>query len=259
MKITVNSDDPPFFNATIEGEYQVMKDLGLNDIQLVSLTRNAINSSFCDNETKNKSLKRNDVDWSQSRIIFISPSFSSYQKNSVNFKDVPFELWEIKRFSNGTIGLDQHLSTSDESIQKIDNKKDSVIRKVGKEVKTFDEETPLAKVNQELKDLYYEFREKFIEWDDLRIVPKQNYIGFWKGNKGKFYIAPQKKQLKLEMLSKVDYGGDVKSVKKKFVLDDPKKLFKMWKNKYKEVYVFDLKDNKDLDYIVLMVKQKFDA
>ena len=76
------------------------------------------------NETKNKTLKRGDIDWSQSRIIFISPSFSSYQKNSVNFKDVPFELWEIKRFSNGTIGLDQHLSSSKESIQKIDNKKD---------------------------------------------------------------------------------------------------------------------------------------
>ena len=58
------------------------------------------------NETKQKILKRDDVDWSQSKIIFISPSFSSYQKNSVNFKDVPFELWEIKRFSNNTIGLD---------------------------------------------------------------------------------------------------------------------------------------------------------
>jgi len=58
VKITVNSDDPPFFNATIEGEYQVMKDLGLSDLQLISLTRNAINSSFCDNETKNKLLTK---------------------------------------------------------------------------------------------------------------------------------------------------------------------------------------------------------
>ena len=29
VKITVNSDDPPFFNASIAGEYEVMKTLGL--------------------------------------------------------------------------------------------------------------------------------------------------------------------------------------------------------------------------------------
>ena len=28
VKITVNSDDPPFFNASIAGEYGVMKELG---------------------------------------------------------------------------------------------------------------------------------------------------------------------------------------------------------------------------------------
>ena len=41
-------------------------------------------------EKTGKSLKKSEVDFSQSRIIFISPSFNSYQKNSVNFKDVPF-------------------------------------------------------------------------------------------------------------------------------------------------------------------------
>ena len=52
------------------------------------------------NERKNKTLKRDEIDWSQSRIIFISPSFNSYQKHSVNFKDIPFELWEIKGYHN---------------------------------------------------------------------------------------------------------------------------------------------------------------
>ena len=211
------------------------------------------------NETKNKTLKRGDIDWSQSRIIFISPSFSSYQKNSVNFKDVPFELWEIKRFSNGTIGLDQHLSNSEESIQKIDNRKDSVIKKVGKEVITHVEETPLGKIDQSLKDLYYEFREKVVDWDEMRIVPKRYYIGFWKGNKGKFYISPQKKQLKIEVFSRIDYGGNVKSVKNKFTLDDPKNLFTLKKDKYRETYLFNYRDNKDLDYLILMLKQKYES
>ena len=37
------------------------------------------------NESTNSKLKRDEVDWSQSRIIFISTSFNSYQKDSVNF------------------------------------------------------------------------------------------------------------------------------------------------------------------------------
>ena len=69
----------------------------------------------------------------------------------------------------------------------------------------------------------------------------------------------QKKQLKLEIYSRISYSGDVQSVKNKFVLDDPKNLFRMLKNKYKEYYVYNLKDKNNLDYVVLMIKQKFDT
>ena len=58
VKITVNSDDPPFFNASIAGEYEVMKNLGLSDEELKSLTKNAINSAFCDQPTKEKLLSK---------------------------------------------------------------------------------------------------------------------------------------------------------------------------------------------------------
>ena len=58
IKITVNSDDPPFFNATVGGEYQVMSNLGLSNDQLLLLTNNAIQCAFCDDNTKNKLLKK---------------------------------------------------------------------------------------------------------------------------------------------------------------------------------------------------------
>ena len=61
---------------------------------------------------------KDSADWSQSRIIFISTSFNTYQKNSVNFKDVPFELWEIRKFEEDIISLTQHLASSKESIEK---------------------------------------------------------------------------------------------------------------------------------------------
>ena len=58
LKITVNSDDPPFFNASIAGEYDVMKNLGLSDDELKSLTTNAIEHAFCDENTKLKLLNK---------------------------------------------------------------------------------------------------------------------------------------------------------------------------------------------------------
>lgn len=60
VKITVNSDDPPFFNASIEGEYEVMAKLGLSNKELLSLTRNAIEFSFCDQSVKKKLLAKLD-------------------------------------------------------------------------------------------------------------------------------------------------------------------------------------------------------
>ncbi len=58
VKVTVNSDDPPFFNSTVQGEYEVMEDLGLNEKELISLTHNAIEYSFCDKENKNNLLAK---------------------------------------------------------------------------------------------------------------------------------------------------------------------------------------------------------
>ena len=58
VKITVNSDDPPFFNSSIAGEYEAMRTLGLSDDELKSLTTNAVEHAFCDEDTKLKLLNK---------------------------------------------------------------------------------------------------------------------------------------------------------------------------------------------------------
>ena len=64
------------------------------------------------NESKSGILKRNDVDWSQSKVLFVSPNFTTYQKEAINFKDLPIELWEIKRFTNDTLSFEQIVNRS---------------------------------------------------------------------------------------------------------------------------------------------------
>lgn len=57
------------------------------------------------NEKQKFPLKGNDVDWSQSKVIFVSPAFNDFQIQATNFKDLPIELWEVNRFDNDIITL----------------------------------------------------------------------------------------------------------------------------------------------------------
>lgn len=207
-------------------------------------------------EQTGKNLKKNDVDWSQSRIIFISPSFNSYQKNSVNFQDVPFELWEIKKFSNEIIGLNQFQSSSKESIQKVSTGKNTVINSVSREVQVYSEEDTLKNknVSEEVSQLYYLLRDKVISWDDVIINPKKNYISFKKDRSPFVYLNFRKKYIRVHILIQ---WKDSKNPQPPFKLDDPKGMFSIWENDWKEMYSYDLKDSKDLDYFLLMIKQKY--
>jgi hypothetical protein len=49
---------------------------------------------------RNKFIDSNNIDWSQSRVIIIADNFNRYQKESINFKDLAIELWELKQLSD---------------------------------------------------------------------------------------------------------------------------------------------------------------
>ena len=217
-------------------------------------------------EKTGKTLKKSNVDFSQSRILFVSPSFNTYQKNSINFKDVPFELWEIKKFSNNSISLNQYQSSSNESIQKIEGSKNKIIEDVNHEVIVLDEDGTMRgkNVSTKVKELYYKIKDEVISWDDLKINCKKNYISFKKNKKPFVYLNFRKSYIKIHILSSIKHledglWGGSGGTKKPFILDDPKKMFSIWENKYKKLYSYDMKDTEDLDYFILMIKQKYDS
>src|SRR5580658_1083365 len=59
------------------------------------------------NERRNKSLKRDDVDWSQSKVMFIAKAFTDHQQVASGFKDLPVELWQVSRYDGGLIVYEQ--------------------------------------------------------------------------------------------------------------------------------------------------------
>lgn len=212
------------------------------------------------NERMTAQLRKADINWSGSRVIFISPSFNQYQKNSVNFKDVPFELWEIKRFQGNLVSFEQLKASSKESINKIE-KANSLITQISDEVKTYTEEGVLAKINKELVPIWRDIKERLSIYPDSEIVPQSNYMKFAKNNKGVCYFNFRKELIKAEII-RGNKNPDGSFSKNFFVIDDPKNVCKEYNFTYKSGieghrYLIDINKHTDLDYVEMLIKQKY--
>lgn len=197
------------------------------------------------NENLDKTLKRNDVDWSQSRALFVSPAFTNYQREAINFKDLPIELWEVKRFENNTISYEQIQKTrAQESIKTI-SKTDQTIDNVAKEIKAYSEQEHLESANEETKELYEKMKNAILNFDNIEVKPRKKYIAFVSG-KNVVDIHPQRKALKIWINMTI---GE---------LDDPKGITRdvsstgHWGN---GDYELQINSDEHLEYILSLIKQ----
>lgn len=197
------------------------------------------------NENLNSSLKRNDVDWSQSRVLFVSPTFTPYQREAINFKDLPIELWQVKRYENQTVSFEQIIkSNNEESINTI-SKSNQTIRSVAREIKVYTEKDHLQNVSDEVRELYTKVRMSILDLDTIEIKPKKKYIAFV-CSKNVIDIHPQRKALKILINMRI---GE---------LEDPKQLARdvsntgHWGNGDYEIRITT--DN-ELPYILTLIKQ----
>ena len=197
------------------------------------------------NENLDKTLKRTDVDWSQSRVLFVSPAFTNYQREAINFKDLPIELWEVKRFENTTVSYEQiQKAGAQESIKTI-SKADKTIDNVAKEIKVYSEQEHLENVNDEIKELYQKFKSAIQNLDNLEIKPKKKYIAFVAG-RNVIDILPQKKALKMWINMNKGELDDTKGIARDVSTTGH------WGN---GDYEIQTKTDDDLEYILSLVKQ----
>jgi predicted transport protein len=200
------------------------------------------------NESKGQSLKRDDVDWTQSKVIFVSPQFTKYQKQAINFRDLPIELWEISKFANDTLWFNQLKSPeTSESITTV-SPKSELVQKVSKEIKVYTEEDHLSNLSNETVEMYQALKEKVLALgDNIEVRPRKKYIGFVAATNF-VDVHPQKFQLKLWInLSKGE-------------LDDPKQIARdvsevgHWGN---GDYQVSVESGEMLDYLMTLIKQSY--
>jgi adenosine deaminase len=59
VKVTLGSDDPPYFGASIGGEYEICRErFGFDDERLRAITRTAIEAAFCEENLKQSLMRR---------------------------------------------------------------------------------------------------------------------------------------------------------------------------------------------------------
>jgi predicted transport protein len=199
------------------------------------------------NESLRQNMKREDVDWSQTRVAFVSTNFTENQVQATNFKDIAIELWEVKQFENDTIIINPiKKSNAAESIKPLTQNKEA-LKKVTEEIKVYTEEEHIQKTTELIAELYQKFRQGVIQLaDDIEIKPKKMEIGFRKDSKVFTDICILKNSLKIWINLK------------KGKLDDPKKLAEdvsekgHWGN---GDYQIQVETDKDLEYIMSLIKQ----
>jgi predicted transport protein len=198
------------------------------------------------NESLKKNLKRDDIDWSQTRVAFVSTAFTDNQILATNFKDIAIELWEVKQFENNIISVTPIKKTrAAESIKPLTQQNQS-LRKVSDEIKVYTEDEHIAKASEEIAELYVKFRDAILNLaDGIEVKPLKQYIAFKKDN-NIACMTIQKKQIRMWIGAKFGTLDDAKDIAK-----DVRNTGHWGTGDY-EVAV---ETDKDLEYIMSLIKQ----
>ncbi|OFX72669.1 MAG: hypothetical protein A2X12_07495 [Bacteroidetes bacterium GWE2_29_8] len=198
------------------------------------------------NESLKKSMKREDVDWSQTRVAFVSPSFTENQIQATNFKDIAIELWEIKQYENDMILINPiKKSQSAESIKPI-TQQNKALKSISEEIKVYTEQEHIEKASEEIAELYEKFKNAVLNLSDgIEIKPQKYYVAF-KKDSNISDIEIQKKSLKICINAR------------KGELDDPKNIAKDVSNighRGNGHYQIQIENDNNLEYIMSLIKQ----
>jgi predicted transport protein len=191
-------------------------------------------------------LKREDVDWSQSRIIFIAPEFTRYQQYAIGFKDLGIQLWEVHKYSNGFLIFNEAKSPfTKEPITTI-AKSNHIAKKVTEEIKVYTEEDHLNGFYDNVKELYSELKSALLTWgNDIEIRPKKTYVAFRRKHNFVSFVF-----LNSKLKSYINIGINQ--------INDPLKKAKDYAKFSGKIVEVSIKEKSDIPYALSLIKQAYE-
>lgn len=203
------------------------------------------------NEKKKTNLRREQVDWSQSRVLFLARSFTIHQQNAINFKDLPIELWEVAQYDNDSVLYNRVQSDgATESIKTM--RKGSDAEKVSKEVREY-QENDVIPSHSKAERLYQLLKEKVLVVDsNFSPHPTKYYIGFQLPGDWRIVFSVWASREKLKIDFTRSRPQDFKDPEKKIYYR--KDSFKQYNQHLSRI---DVESEKDVEYAVYLIGQLY--
>lgn len=199
-------------------------------------------------EKTGKVLRKDDIDWSQSRVIFVAHNFTAYQRNALNFRDIAFELWEAKKYEGNLVSLDQvKPAHATESIKTVQRDKEMV--KISNEIKNYSVEDHLLNMPATIQSMFEELREGVLSLDSaIEEHPTKNYIAYKMRNRNMIGVYVMKSKIMIEFQRTLP--EDLRdSEKKLYYRKDSMKHF------HQHISLMDVYASDDLEYAMMLIRQ----
>lgn len=238
-------------NAFVIIEYKRDKSFSVVDqgfAYLSTLLNNKAEYILEYNEQKKRSMGKQDVDWSQTRVIFVAQSFTAHQKAAIGFRDLPIELWEARMYQNNIIQFSPlRAAKTTASIKSVSS--DPKIAEVTREVKNYSIEDHTSGLDGDMKLLFEELQERFQELNDsFEEVPTKNYVGYKIHNKVIITLEAKKHHIRIG-LNRTAPDSLIDELQKVEYLPNSFKHF------HQHISVLDVHSKDELEYALGIVRQ----
>mgnify|MGYP000018336741 FL=1 len=130
------------------------------------------------NGMMNAQKKVGDFDWSQTRIIFISPEYNDRQIEATSFGDMPFQLFELKKYGDIISWRDltkkiKGVTPRLKTVPECEDREESTLA----EIKVYTEDDIITDSNPAYPQ-YLDLRERILELPDVTMVVLKSGIKF---------------------------------------------------------------------------------
>lgn len=235
-------------------EYKKEKNISVVDQALAYLSimlNNKAEFILLYQEKFGKNIKKEEVDWSQSKIILVADSFTNYQENAIGFKDLPIELYEVKMYEEGLLSYNPVKSNIKKLATLKSIKQTKEVEDTLKEIKEYTLEDHFKKEWELSQRIFNKLKEEVSSIGNITEKITKFYIAYSKeeSNKSFFEAVVQKQGLKIYLRP---LNTELKSPR--FSLHDCSKIGH-WTNG--NTY-FIIEKLEDVPYALDLIKQSYD-
>ena len=235
-------------NAFVIVEYKNYENKGRIDqgySYLAAILDRKADAVLLYNEKTGKQKKIDDFDWSLTRVIFISPEFTKYQLESTVFENLPFTLYELKRFGEFYQFTRINNTKKNLKIEKPFNNESE--EEITKEIRVYSEDD-IIPPEATFRETYEQLRDRILSLKEVTMEPKSSIV--MKHNNRRFVIIEKANLKKFDVCINDPKGG----------IDDPFKLCKDIRSRAwgKLAWRIEVNEKSDLDKVMLLIKQSYE-